>query len=257
MEIIDLMDFFWDMLSLTIGDTKTRVIAFFLFAVWILLGIHGYKVYKAVAAFEDGLIVFILLGLLDWPEFICVVIGIIAMIIVYVYFDKLLGFITFLSTAFFMLIFLAITVPDISEAAGITIIVIVSLLVAILVVKFTKPVLIIYTSLMFGMLAANAIGVVVDSSSDAFKYISIIICVAVCLVCQYKKYGFFETKFEQPFDYKSAQSFLAGASLADNGIAQPPQEFVYCTKCGKQHPVTAQFCGKCGNKLQIIRKGSN
>ena len=261
MEFLDIMEYFWMLLSFMVGDTTTRIIAFFVFVLWLLLGVHGFKVYKGVASFEMGLVVFVLLGFADWPKLICTIIGIIVMIIAYIYFDKLLGIMTFLSVGFFILFFGVFLSSKISEVALIIIDVIVSLIIAFLVVKFTKPVLIIYTSLAFGMLATNALMVALDSSSDGFESVATVACVVFCFVCQYKKYGFWGGNEQSitTFDYKSAQSFLTNVAStdADGTKSVPTQEFIYCTKCGAKYPVTAKFCGKCGNKLQIIKRATN
>lgn len=183
------------------------------------------------------------------------------MMIVYTYFDKLLGIMTFLSVGFFILLCGVFLSSEMSEAALIIIDVIVSLISAFLVVKFTKPVLMVYTSLAFGMLANNAIMFALDSSSDGFECVVTIICIVFCFVCQYKKYGFWDSTglSKTTFDYKSAQTFLTNVASADTDGTQsvPAQEFIYCTKCGAKYPVTAKFCGKCGNKLQIIKRATN
>lgn len=111
-----------------------------------------------------------------------------------------------------------------------------SLISAFLVVKFTKPVLMVYTSLAFGMLANNAIMFALDSSSDGFECVVTIICIVFCFVCQYKKYGFWDSTglSKTTFDYKSAQTFLTNVASADTDGTQsvPAQEFIYCTKGG-------------------------
>lgn len=178
-------------LSTLLNDKVVLAINIVLALLFTLFALHGYKCYKAIVSLEIGLIGFLILFIIpDVHWLVALLVGVALAVISYLLFDKLLGLITFISVWVLCIGILAIVNANMNQIYVLIISTVIALVFAILVVKFTQPILIIYTSISFGMVVGECVDSIFKSPFKYFRLLVSLAIIIIGLVCQIKRYGF-------------------------------------------------------------------
>lgn len=204
--LIDFDDIFWEAYEKTV-PLGGKVVEVLIALILILLALHGYKIFKFVVSIEVALFTILLLSKVDGvPAVLGFTLGIAVGGLSFIFYESILSVIAFVFAVFIAIFLEAMICPSIDEVLGVILIIIVATVVALLVRIYTKSIIIIITSLQFGMMAGKYIDYFFGSPFEFFDLIAGVVVVVIAIRRQYREYY---NQFEKEFDIKAAQDALA------------------------------------------------